>query len=188
VTNVESFKGEIEEIPLANQSVEAITSNCGINLSSDKDRVLTQAFRALKPCGRLAIFDVVIRGDLPAEIQTPETAGTVDHSTLHSQREQARTFIVRYYASLMTDLRLRHADQSDADVREQPPRLFRLHAITRETAEIVSSNTSTHLALAASSMAVLPPRPVSSLVPEMPLSVYRATICQPSRSRTVRSF
>ncbi len=69
VANVEFLKGEIERIPLPNDSVDVVISNCVINLSADKDRVLQETFRVLRPGGRFAVSDVVVRGEVPDTVR-----------------------------------------------------------------------------------------------------------------------
>ncbi len=95
VDNVEFLKGEIEHIPLPDASVDVIISNCVINLSADKDAVLAEAFRVLKPGGRFAVSDVVVRGEVPAalrrnvELWIGCVAGALDESDYRAKLEKA---------------------------------------------------------------------------------------------------
>ncbi len=90
VENVEFLKGEIESIPLPDESVDVIISNCVVNLSGDKRKVISEAFRVLKPGGRFAVSDVVVRGEVPAEVrQSMElwvgcVAGALTEQEFHS--------------------------------------------------------------------------------------------------------
>jgi ubiquinone/menaquinone biosynthesis C-methylase UbiE len=92
LTHVEFLKGEIEHIPLPDNSVDVIISNCVINLSADKDRVIAEAFRMLKPGGRFAVSDVVVRGDdMPAALRRSTelwvgcVSGALEESTYRSR-------------------------------------------------------------------------------------------------------
>ena len=95
VENVEFLKGEIEAIPLGDDTVDVIISNCVINLSADKDRVLAEAFRVLKPGGRFAVSDVVVRGEVPAEIRRSVelwigcVAGALEESEYRAKLDKA---------------------------------------------------------------------------------------------------
>jgi arsenite methyltransferase len=95
VDNVEFLEGEIENIPLPDNFVDVIISNCVINLSADKDRVLAEAFRVLKPGGRFAVSDIVVRGEMPADIQRSIelwagcVAGALKESEYRSKLAQA---------------------------------------------------------------------------------------------------
>ncbi len=90
VKNVEFLRGEIESIPLPDSSVDVIISNCVVNLSADKRKVLTEAFRVLKPGGRFAVSDVVVRGEVPAEVRSSMelwvgcVAGALTEQEFHS--------------------------------------------------------------------------------------------------------
>ncbi len=94
-TNVEFLKGQIEQIPLPDSSVDVIISNCVINLSGDKDRVIAEAFRVLKPGGRFAVSDVVTRGEIPESVRaslnlwTGCVAGALDEADYRASLTKA---------------------------------------------------------------------------------------------------
>ncbi|MGH9703593.1 MAG: arsenite methyltransferase, partial [Candidatus Acidiferrales bacterium] len=94
--NVEFLKGEIENIPLPDNSVDVLISNCVINLSADKAKVLREAFRVLRPGGRFAVSDVVVRGEVPAairrniELWVGCVAGALEESEYRKLLEAAR--------------------------------------------------------------------------------------------------
>jgi arsenite methyltransferase len=95
VSNVEFLKGEIEDIPLLDNSVDVVISNCVINLSADKDRVLREALRVLKPGGRFAVSDVVVRGHVPDEVRRSMflwvgcVAGALEENDYHAKLVRA---------------------------------------------------------------------------------------------------
>ena len=95
VTNVEFLQGDIEHIPLPDASVDVIISNCVINLASDKPRVLREAFRVLRPGGRFAVSDVIVRGEVPPEIRRSVelwvgcVAGALEEDEYRSQLTEA---------------------------------------------------------------------------------------------------
>jgi ubiquinone/menaquinone biosynthesis C-methylase UbiE len=96
LSNIEFLKGEIEQIPLPDSSVDIIISNCVINLSADKDRVIAEAFRVLKPGGRFAVSDVVVRGDdVPPQVRRSMelwvgcVAGALDESSYRAKLARA---------------------------------------------------------------------------------------------------
>jgi SAM-dependent methyltransferase len=96
LTNVEFLKGEIEHMPLPDNAVDVVISNCVINLSADKDRVIAEAFRVLKPGGRFAVSDVVVRGDgVPPEVRRSMelwvgcVAGALEEATYRSTLSRA---------------------------------------------------------------------------------------------------
>lgn len=108
LTNVEFLRGEIENIPLPDTSVDVVISNCVINLSAEKDRVLGEAFRVLRPGGRFAVSDIVVRGSIPAQLR--------DDAALWAKCLAGAMEESEYRAKL--------ANAGFADVDVQPTRVF----------------------------------------------------------------
>lgn len=109
--NVEFLKGEIEHIPLPDNFVDVIISNCVINLSGDKDRVFAEAFRVLRPGGRFAVSDVVVRGEVPPEIRRSVelwvgcVAGALEESDYVSQLAKAGFEAIKVEPTRIYDVR-----------------------------------------------------------------------------------
>jgi SAM-dependent methyltransferase len=124
--NVEFLKGEIENIPLPDNSVDVVISNCVLNLSTDKPRVLREAFRVLRPGGRFAVSDIVLRGEIPAPLRNnPEFwAGCIAGAMQDSE----------YQAKL--------AEAGFADINIEPTRTFRAEDV-REFLSAVGANAAT---------------------------------------------
>jgi ubiquinone/menaquinone biosynthesis C-methylase UbiE len=125
--NVDFLKGEIEHIPLPDSSVDVIISNCVINLSADKDRVLAEAFRVLKPGGRFAVSDVVVRGEVPdavrrsMELWVGCVAGALEEQSYRNRLAQAGFEAIdveatRIYRAADAKQFLESAGLSDEDV------------------------------------------------------------------------
>jgi ubiquinone/menaquinone biosynthesis C-methylase UbiE len=151
LTNVEFLKGEIEHIPLPDNSVDVIISNCVINLSADKDRVIAEAFRVLKPGGRFAVSDVVVRGDdVPAELRRSMelwvgcVAGALEESTYRSKLSAAgfETIDVeptRIYRAADAKQFLQDAGLSDAAVGQIDGRIMSAFVRARKPAAAAKS-------------------------------------------------
>lgn len=127
IRNVEFLKGEIESIPLPDASVDVIISNCVINLSMDKDRVLREAFRILKPGGRFAVSDVVTRGEIPAQIRESIllwagcVAGALDEEQYRAKLiaagfQQVKIEPTRFYGAEDAKGFLRKAGMEEGDI------------------------------------------------------------------------
>jgi len=120
ISNVEFLKGTIEAIPLAANTVDVVISNCVINLSSDKDAVLREAFRVLKPGGRFAVSDVVVRGEVPAEVRRSMELWVGCIAGALEEREYAN--------------KLQHAGFTDVDVEP-----WRIYAVDDARAFLIKS-------------------------------------------------
>lgn len=125
VTNVQFLKGNIEAIPLPDESVDVIISNCVINLSADKRRVLSEAFRVLKPGGRFAVSDVVVRGEVPAAVRRSMELWVGCVAGALEERE---------FAKLLTEVGFEQVDIEPTRIyRAEDARAFLTEGVLRDT-------------------------------------------------------
>lgn len=125
VTNVQFLKGNIEAIPLPDESVDVIISNCVINLSADKRRVLSEAFRVLKPGGRFAVSDVVVRGEVPAAVRRSMELWVGCVAGALEERE---------FAKLLTEVGFEQVDIEPTRIyRAEDARAFLTEGVFRDT-------------------------------------------------------
>jgi len=145
VTNVEFRKGQIEELPIENESVDAIISNCVINLSPEKDRVFREAFRVLRPGGRIMISDLVLERPLPSELIGSIDAylGCVGGASLRG--EYLETIEKAGFAEVRVERETRFADAVSPDDPQVQEAAERFEVSLEQVKEMLGAVTSLHV-------------------------------------------